>query len=199
MNRQQRRAAEKRHKKALRKGASASSDAAGRAAFVQARLAEALRQHKAGDLKGAETAYQEVIKYRPDIAAAHNALGAVYNSQGRHEEALKSFESALDIDPTMTDAEKNKRNTMGLLGRETVQKALASDSLEQADDLFNEANRLQTTGELNSAMEVYQQVIKLNPAHARAYSNMGTILQELGNFEMAETLIEMQQAIMRLV
>lgn len=190
MNRQQRRAAEKRQKKALRRGTPASNDAVGKAAFAQARLAEALRQHKAGDLQSAEAAYQEVIKFRPDIAAAHNALGAVYNSQGRHEDALRCFDSALEIDPSMKDAERNKRNTLGLLGRETVQKALASDSLDQADDLFNEANRLQTTGELESAMEVYQKVIKLNPAHARAYSNMGTILQELNKFEMAETLIE---------
>jgi len=190
MNRQQRRAAEKRHKKALRKGAPAANDPAGQAAFVQSRLVQALEQHKSGDLVSAETAYHEVIKLRPDIAAAHNALGALYNTQGRHEDALKCFDAALEIDPSLDEVKKNRRNTLSLLGRDTSDAPLSEDSLDQADDIFIEANALRARGELKPALEKYQQVIKLNPAHARAYANMGLIFEDTGNYEMAETLIE---------
>ena len=190
MNRQQRRAAEKRQKKAIRQGASVSNDAAGQAAFVQSRLAEALRQHKSGNLQSAEEAYREVIELRPDIAAAHNALGALYNSQGRHEDALKAFDSAFKIDPNLPEISKNRANTLSLLGQASGTPDSNNGESSRVDELFNNANRLRATGDLQGAIEIYQEIIKLKPDHAPTYSNLGIILDQMGNFKMAEQLIQ---------
>ena len=56
------------------------------------------------DTKGAEAAFKEINTLDPDFAPAYVRLGLVYNLTKRPEDAQKSFQKALELDPQQTDA-----------------------------------------------------------------------------------------------
>ncbi len=54
---------------------------------------------RAGDLDGAETAYRRSLELWPNNGQALNNLGNLLAMQGRFDDALKSFQSATQVDP----------------------------------------------------------------------------------------------------
>lgn len=202
MNRKQRRAAEAQKRQApknTKRGASQSA-LAQQAIDVQAKLFEALQLHKGGNLLGAEQGYRQVIALRPDLASAHNALGAALQAQGRHEDALQAFNAALEIDPGLTDAKNNRINLLSLMGRPeapvardnpvpAVQEVSILGAGGEAAGLFNGANVLKAKGDLVQAAELYSQTIALDPHHAGAYANLGDTLITMGSYDAAEAMI----------
>ncbi len=202
MNRKQRRAAEARNRQPLKtdKHSKSQSSLAEQAIDVQAKLFEALQLHKAGNLLGAEQGYRQVIALRPNIASAHNALGAALQAQGRHDDALQAFNAALEIDPSLTEAKNNKINLLSLMGQpETpacvdnptpaVQEVSILGGDGEAAGLFNGANALKAKGDLAQAAELYTQAIRLDPRHARAYANLGDTFITMGTYDAAEAMI----------
>jgi tetratricopeptide (TPR) repeat protein len=69
-----------------------------------------------GDLAGAERWAREAARRRPDRAGSHALLGQILGTQGRHQEALQSFEHALVLAPGDASARQ---------GLEVARRALA--------------------------------------------------------------------------
>ncbi len=199
MNRKQRRAAEVQNRRPpnQKKRSKSQSSFEEKTIDVQAKLFEALQLHKNGNLLGAEQGYRQVIALRPEIASAHNALGAALQAQSRFDDALQAFNAALEIDPDFTDAKNNKINLLSLMGRPDTPDTTASDVQEvsilggggEAAGLFNGANVLKAKGELTQAAELYSQAIALDPRHAGAYANLGDTLITMGTYDAAEAMI----------
>ncbi len=47
--------------------------------------------------------YQETIRLRPDLAAAHRNLGLEYARTGRRDDAAREWRTALALNPGYTD------------------------------------------------------------------------------------------------
>ena len=59
-----------------------------------ARLAEGLRLHQAGDLQSAERAYRALLEGDPDHGPAHQLLGTLLGASGRLDAALEHLRAA---------------------------------------------------------------------------------------------------------
>jgi tetratricopeptide (TPR) repeat protein len=57
-----------------------------------------------GDTRAAEQIYSEITQINPGYAPAYVQLGLAQNSMGKRQEALASFNKALELDPMQTDA-----------------------------------------------------------------------------------------------
>ena len=51
---------------------------------------------------------QRLIAIDPNDAAAHVSMGVAFYFLGRSDEALRSFDQALSLDPTLEDARTNR-------------------------------------------------------------------------------------------
>ena len=117
-------------------------------------------------------------------------LGAVFEAQGKHEEAEASFRRALKLRPNLAEAHVNLGNILQTQGKleeaaASHQRALALKP-DFADASFNHANALQALGRLEEAVVSYRRAIELRPEAAVYYSNLGNTLLALGRLEEAD-------------
>ena len=71
---------------------------------VDSRFREASEAMRNGNLEAAAEGFAAVVKEAPSFAAAHLNLGLVREEQGRHEEAIASFQKALLLNPKLRGA-----------------------------------------------------------------------------------------------
>jgi protein O-GlcNAc transferase len=110
-------------------------------------------------LDEALAAYQNVLKIKPDKAAAYTNIGVVYYQAGKFDEAVAQMQKALAIDPDDGD-------TYYMLGATYVQQ----QKLDEAEQAFNKA-------------------IELKPDLAAAYTGLGNVQLARKNFaDAAKTL-----------
>lgn len=65
----------------------------------------------------ADRAYAKALAVKPNSAIIHNDLGFSLLSQGKTEQAVKSFQTALQLDPSLKPARMNLRIALALEGR----------------------------------------------------------------------------------
>lgn len=127
-------------------------------------LADAVRQHRAGNLRHAERAYLAQLQADPKEPNALHYLGVLRHQQGRSDEAEALIARALDAVPGYVDAWNNLGNVR------------------------------RSSGRLDEAEQAYRQALALDDAHANAWSNLGVVLRAQGKLPDAiaafETAIE---------
>ena len=107
----------------------------------------------------ANTCLQQALKVRPKWYSLHNDLGAVLAAQGRHQQALESYQQALALVENPDDSEK-------LL------------------PLYrNMAVALQRVGNLKEAMVFHEKALAFNPNDVEALWNRAHIYLAKGDFE----------------
>ncbi|ARJ65714.1 hypothetical protein WV31_08625 [Magnetospirillum sp. ME-1] len=121
-----------------------------------------------------------------DASSPWNALGDIYRSQGRLEEALACFEQALRIAPGFSMAQNNLGITLHALGRSVeaiagLEKAIGMNP-EDPELRYNLGCSLQETGQTRPAIEAYRQAIALRSDYAAAHWNLAHSLLRAGEF-----------------
>ncbi len=152
-------------------------------------LAEAVRQHGAGELEAAAASYRQALALRPDIPAALNNLGMALRGLGRLDEAMACYRRALALAPDFPEA----HNNLGLLHRDrgALDEAAASHRLAvAAAPRFAQAHNnlgvaLREQGLLEEARAACAQAIALKPDYWEAHSNLGNVLQDQSRLEAA--------------
>ena len=109
----------------------------------------------AGNLPGAEKAFERLIGRAPGHIDAHYNLGVIRQRGGRPAEAAAAYQTVLRLDPRNADGCYNLGNCH-----------LALDQPEQA-------------------LKQYRQALQLDPNLAPAYTNMGLVLKNMGRLEEA--------------
>ena len=71
---------------------------------LAALTAKARAAQEAGDVQGAATAYEEVLRLRPGWAPAEFNLGLMYQQQKRHHDAIRMFTAAFQHDSKLAPA-----------------------------------------------------------------------------------------------
>ncbi len=169
------------------------------------RLAEALLA--SGDIAGARRLYEAVVRRDPNQAAAHYGLGRVRLAEGRLVEAAESFREACRLFPAYGSAHYALAQAYQRLGRahqagphlaayeqhKTDVPPARDDVMEEVArfkrdplDLIRRATEADRAGDLETAIRLHQEALRLNPDSAQAHANLVTLYGRLNRYEDAE-------------
>ena len=125
------------------------------------------------------TLFSHVLAVAPDVPLAHNNLGAVLYNQGKIDEAVACFNTALRLKPRYVDAHNNLGLALWRRGRD-------SEAIEQfnavlklgpdAKAYYNLGVVLFSQQKSTEAKECFLAAIRLQPDHAEARNNLGNVL-----------------------
>nr|WP_319540275.1 tetratricopeptide repeat protein [uncultured Methanospirillum sp.] len=116
-------------------------------------------------------------------------IGLAYSDKGDYEDALKTFEQAIEKSPDSTLLWLNKGNTLTSLGR-----------YQEALDAFNNVTRIDFTnkdvwyprgvsysglGNYEMALHAFDKVIRYYPDNSLAYHKKGDALMALARYDEA--------------
>lgn len=115
--------------------------------------------------------------------------GLAYLNQGKYDEAIKAFDSAIALKPDDADAWNSRGNALASK-RETDRAIQSYDSAIalRPNSPFAYKNRgasLATKDEFDRAIKDFDQAITLKPDYAGAYNSRGFTYQLKGDFERA--------------
>jgi tetratricopeptide (TPR) repeat protein len=137
------------------------------------------------------------IENDPEDFESHYNLGAVLQSQGRVDEAVKQYEMALKIRPK--DATANNAMGGALLAEGKQNQAVVflrmatQASPAYFDAHYNLGNALASAGDFAGAEEEFGAAVRLRPEDANAHANFGSALAELG--KLADAKAEYERAL----
>jgi len=149
-----------------------------------------LTSRQIGVWKNGYSLWSYVVEKEPDsISIAYTNLGKVLSDMGRYEEAVKSFDKAIDLNPEDSLAYNNRGTVFEKMGRldkafEDYKKA-ASLSPNDFKAYYNLGVIFGRTGKIEKAMEYFDRSIALNPYNYLAHINKGTLYLNSGSFEAA--------------
>ena len=175
MNRQERRAAQKR-------GVPTASPMA-------PTLTSAFRAHQAGHRAEAEKLYRDVLAVEPRNASALHLSGVLAHQGGRSDEAISLIGQAIAVDPRNVDFHYNLASVLQSAGRlpdaaAHYEKAIAlkSNHAEAHFDLGNVLARMERWPEAAASLK---RALALKPNDAATLNNLGMVLREQGQLDEA--------------
>jgi tetratricopeptide (TPR) repeat protein len=126
-----------------------------------------------------------------------NGLGNVYDNLGRYEEAIGSFERAIDLDPEDAHPHNGLGNVYYQQGRYEEAIAAYQRAIELDPEIAYPHNGLGNVyyqqGRYEEAIAAYQRAIELDPEVAYPHNNLGSVYADLGRYE--EAIAAYQRAI----
>ena len=126
------------------------------AEVTQEELTKGLAAHRAGDLEGAQAAYEAALEISPQNPYALFNLGVIAQSRGDAAEAERYYRQAIAANPELAQAR------------------------------FNLATLLARGGKKEEARDLYLEVIEIEPEYAAAHLNLGFAYRDLGDEKKAE-------------
>jgi tetratricopeptide (TPR) repeat protein len=143
-------------------------------------------------LKEGEQSIERAVALNPQISRRQhyqNYLGVILDHSGRHEEAIKTFQQAISLDPNFATA----YNNLGIAHRHqgnyeqsiaAYQKAITIDpKYVRAHHNLGMAYRHQ--GDYEQAIAAYKKVISIDPNHPSIYNGLGIAYRYQGNYDQA--------------
>ncbi|MGB2905621.1 MAG: tetratricopeptide repeat protein [Candidatus Aminicenantaceae bacterium] len=107
-----------------------------------------------GDNEAAKTSFLRALYYTPQSNEAHRALAEIYTSEGQYESAIIHFKAAVTNEP------------------------------ESQELLAAYADTLYQSGDNSRSMEVYEQLIVMDPGNETAQQRIEVLKNRLGIFEL---------------
>jgi tetratricopeptide (TPR) repeat protein len=122
----------------------------------------------------------------PQVLLNH---GIVLSTLKRGNEAIASFDRAIELKSEFSEAHNNRGVALAALGRheealESYRKALVITP-NYADAFYNRGNVLKDLRRFDEALADYDRAIALRPEYAEAFCNRGVVLHELKRLEPA--------------
>ncbi|GKS58676.1 hypothetical protein YTPLAS18_22030 [Nitrospira sp.] len=183
MNRNERRAQEKRQRAVGRSGDR-----------IQQAWLEARAHHGAGRLAEAADLYQRILEEDPHHAEAAHLLGLIAYRMGRLTEAVELIQTAIDSAPRQPAYHFN----LGVVSQKQGALDLAEHAYRKAVDLHpryvealsNLGNLLRDKARYPEAEECYRRAIALSAESPDLRNNLGVVLKELGRATDAQASYE---------
>lgn len=138
------------------------------------------------------------VKHSNESADGHYRLGRYYHGSHRWEQAQKSYQQAIALEPDHVGA----RNALAVLYAERGEYAQAISLLQSltkfvpdASDLFsNLGYAYYLAGDFNLALAALEKASTLDAKNTRAWYNLGKVLEKLGKTEQARSAFAQAQA-----
>lgn len=128
----------------------------------------------------ARTLWAVTIERNPGAWMAHNNLGLLLADEGRFDEAMQHYRSAIAVKPDDAFARNNLGRALAATGRvdEAVVQFQEAVALEPGavETWSNLGNALAAQGRFDEAIVSYGRALELRPAFADAHSNLGNVL-----------------------
>lgn len=147
-----------------------------------------------GDYPSVIAEAQRLALLFPKAPALANILALAFGRMGRHEEAIKSCDRLIELDPSFAGAHVNKASALSKLGRyDEVEReanaALALDpALAEAQILLGYAYL--NTSRAKDALERFETATKKSPTSVLGLLGIGNAQTALGQHEKALTTFE---------
>ncbi len=130
----------------------------------------------------------ELARLYPDDARAQVLLGDVHFEQNDSARAIRSFQQALAIEPTLALAHRRLGETYAALRRydeakQELDRFVKAEPSPRAHGLL--ARILLESGEFEEAIASYERALTLNPADAEAAIGVGSVLLFWGKTDQA--------------
>ena len=150
---------------------------------------QAVAHQQAGRHADAERDYRALLARNPRVAAAHNNLGMLLDTQARYDEAEQCFRAALAVKPANPEA----LNNLGAVLRQNHQYDEALRCFRQALDLtpdnvealINLADTLRELRLLDEVQALYVRAQALRPGDFRVHKGLGRLFAERGQPDLA--------------
>jgi len=150
--------------------------------------------------------YSEILKFEPHNALAHYRLGAVSEKLGAIDNAVRSYQEALRLDPGQSEARQALEGyyvNQGVMLRRNNQLAESVNMFQQAIRLnpssanahFELGQVLEQREQVNEAIAEYQEAIKADPDKSAAHTRLATLYTKQGQNERA---VQEYQEVLRL-
>ena len=140
-------------------------------------LANAVRQHEAGQLQAAERVYRNVLALEPKQADAWHLLGVVAYQVGEHALAVEYIGRAIGLKGTEAAFHSNLGNALRAAGKPDEAVACYRRALELKPDYAQALNNLgialNDQGKPDEAAACYRRASELKPDFAEAHNNLG--------------------------
>ena len=134
-------------------------------------------------------AYKQVIRIKPDDAAAHYNLGVQYAKLRRYAEEIEAYKQAIRIKPDFADAYYGLGLAYGMLDRYAEEIEAYKQAIRIRPDFAEAYNTLGVAylylRRYAEAMEAYKQAIRIKPDDAAAHKKLGLAYCILGRSEEA--------------
>lgn len=159
------------------------------------------------DYAHAESYLRKALRANAGFADIHNMLGVICHVEGKFEEAIRSFQSALKINPHYTEALLNLAVLYNDLGRYPEAKKLYTQLHKKSDGKLHDiepvlkgklSNMHADLGDMyrglglyKQAVAEYQKALDLNPSYADIRTKLGVALREEG--KLAESVRELKK------
>ncbi|MFH1680198.1 MAG: tetratricopeptide repeat protein [Candidatus Eisenbacteria bacterium] len=157
-------------------------------AEVHADLGLAL--YKLKDLKGAEQAFREALRLRPEMEEGRFGQALIASAEAQHDEALRLYKEILTINPAHEDARYNlavEYEALDSLGRaEQVYAGLLARNPYRKDAHLNLGTLLARQGRFDEALRAYRNALRLAPQDPKLHFNIGLLFAAAGEREGAE-------------
>jgi len=129
-----------------------------------------------GSIQEAIKAYQQSIRFNPNIAQGHFNLGRALAEQKVYEEAIDEYRKCLVINPEDAESYNNLGNIMKEKGNfdEAIKyytEALRIDP-NQEKASYNLGNIYLNKGNIQKAIEYYEQAVRNKPSNIEAMKNL---------------------------
>ena len=166
---------------------------------LKQKIQEAVNLYKSGSLIKCEEFTKNLIEMNPEVVFLHNLLGMVLSAQGRTEEAVKSYNKGIEIDPNFAIIYNNLAliyyNTRPL---DWIDRRIF---IEKAEALFkkslkinpqlpepntNLGNLYSLIGKNNKSINYHKLAISADPKYYYSYLNIANVYVSIGNFDEAK-------------
>jgi len=135
------------------------------------------------------TFWQDCVKKSPHKARPHNNLGVALADEGYHDEAIKEYLAALQIDPHYSDPIGNIGLSLAAQGKieESIAQFFKALEIKPKDyqTLNNLGASLIVQGRHEEAIHYLSEALQLNPYYAEAHNNLAVALQHEGRLDEA--------------
>lgn len=143
--------------------------------YYYSRLGDVL--HQLGQAEAAISHYKRLLDRRPDLAEAHYNLALLYKRDKRYLEAVEQYNEAVRLD---IDQVEEVYSNLGVLYSELRQADKARQMYERALEvdatyvpaLFNLAGLFEEAGERQRAIEIYHEILSIDPKHWDSLSRL---------------------------
>jgi tetratricopeptide (TPR) repeat protein len=133
--------------------------------------------------------WQDCVNKSPRKARPYNNLGVALADKGDHDQALKMYHKALEIDPHYEDPIANIGLSLTEQGKmeESIAQFLKALEINPKDSrtLNNLGASLIVVGRDQEAIQRLSEALTLDPYYAQAHNNIGVALQNQGRIEEA--------------
>jgi tetratricopeptide (TPR) repeat protein len=150
---------------------------------------DAVRDHRAGRLREAICAYENLLRRKPDDADILQLLGVALAQLDRHADGVRFLARSVELKPDRPSVLLNLARALHALGREAealeaCNRALALDA-SLAGAYQTRAAALAALGRADEALANHAQAVRFAPADAGALTDLGVALSAGGRHQDA--------------